>query len=301
MENTLFLTSEQAEIIKKHYSSFIDERELAYVQWRIKVKETVITLYTSNKLVFQGKNWTLFYEEITSLLNIIPEVKSNFSDDLEDNMSTIGSDEVGIGDYFGPIIVCSCFVSKEKHVYLRSLNIKDSKKLSDSQINFLAPLIMNNTKYSVVSLNNETYNEITNNQSINLNKIKAILHNRALLNITKMKPPYEKIIIDAFTTKEHYFKYLESEKEVFLDINFVQKAEDKFLAVACSAIIARFHLINHFKEMSKNYNIVFPKGAGSPVDKVLEKILINRPEILPKIAKINFANTKKCKEKISLR
>ena len=43
---------------------------------------------------------------------------------LEFNMSTIGSDEVGTGDYFGPIVVTATFVSKDNIEFLsRSLSI----------------------------------------------------------------------------------------------------------------------------------------------------------------------------------
>ena len=41
---------------------------------------------------------------------------------------TIGSDEVGTGDYFGPIVVTASYVTKEDIPYLEELGVKDSKK-----------------------------------------------------------------------------------------------------------------------------------------------------------------------------
>ena len=44
--------------------------------------------------------------------------------------SSVGSDEVGTGDYFGPIVVTATYVKKEDIPFLESLGIKDSKKVT---------------------------------------------------------------------------------------------------------------------------------------------------------------------------
>lgn len=44
------------------------------------------------------------------------------------NTSSIGSDEVGTGDFFGPIVVTATFVSKENIDFLTELGVRDSKK-----------------------------------------------------------------------------------------------------------------------------------------------------------------------------
>ncbi len=44
--------------------------------------------------------------------------------------TAIGSDEVGTGDYFGPIVVTAAYVKKEDIKYLESLGVKDSKKIN---------------------------------------------------------------------------------------------------------------------------------------------------------------------------
>ena len=49
-------------------------------------------------------------------------------------INSIGSDEVGTGDYFGPIVVTSSYVAKENIDFLLDLKVKDSKKLTDKEI-----------------------------------------------------------------------------------------------------------------------------------------------------------------------
>mgnify|MGYP002236808741 CR=1 FL=1 len=52
-----------------------------------------------------------------------------------------GSDEVGTGDYFGPVVVASCIVTKEAREKLAHLGIQDSKQVDDAKIRKLAPII----------------------------------------------------------------------------------------------------------------------------------------------------------------
>ena len=47
--------------------------------------------------------------------------------------SSIGSDEVGTGDYFGPIVVTACFVLKNDIKELEKLGVNDSKKITDEK------------------------------------------------------------------------------------------------------------------------------------------------------------------------
>ncbi|MGO4076176.1 ribonuclease HIII, partial [Staphylococcus aureus] len=50
------------------------------------------------------------------------------------SMSVIGSDEVGTGDYFGPITVCAAYVDASQLALMKELGVKDSKGLKDPQI-----------------------------------------------------------------------------------------------------------------------------------------------------------------------
>ena len=71
-----------------------------YVNLRMKSKKgSVCTLYTSMKVVFQGdEDFSRIVEDIKGKEDVIPR---------------LGVDEVGKGDYFGPLVVVACFVSNE--------------------------------------------------------------------------------------------------------------------------------------------------------------------------------------------
>ena len=47
--------------------------------------------------------------------------------------SVVGSDEVGNGSYFGPLVVCAVYASKDQLPALKALGVKDSKMLTDPQ------------------------------------------------------------------------------------------------------------------------------------------------------------------------
>ena len=94
-----------------------------YIALRMKSEEgSVVTLYTSRKIVFQGK------EDFTDIVQAIQ------GDSNVDFVSHIGVDEVGKGDYFGPLVVVSCFVDEEFYKKVKALGVGDSKKFSDSRI-----------------------------------------------------------------------------------------------------------------------------------------------------------------------
>ncbi len=128
-----------------------------------------------------------------------------------------------------------------------------------------------------------------------MNRIKAILHNKALCTlINKEKFDYEMIVVDQFEIPKSYYNHLKESKYIVRNINFTTKAEDKCLSVACSSIISRYIFLNEMKKLSNELGIFIPLGAGPIVDdtakKIRDKFGINK---LKDIAKLNFKNTEK--------
>ena len=110
------------------------------------------------------------------------EKEADLHDDRFKSVSTIGSDEVGTGDYFGPIIVTASYVARDKMNKLYELGVRDSKKVSDSKILEIGEILMKEYPHVTYILTNSTYNKwgITN-----MNQVKAILHNRVLTELQK--------------------------------------------------------------------------------------------------------------------
>lgn len=281
-----------------------------YAVFQADEADTVVTLYESGKVVFQGISADIdaaMWKQMEQNLNPGKKVeekkagekkkekKETFVDPKIYHSSSIGSDEVGTGDYFGPIVVTASFVAKENIPFLEELGVKDSKKMSDEQIMEIVPKIIQKIPYQSIILNNHEYNE-KYSEDINMNKIKAILHNKVLLKMTKQNVNYEYVIVDEFAKSYIYFNYLRKVPEVVRNITFLIKGEDKSLAVACASLISRYIFIKEFDKLSQSLGISLPKGAGVKVDEVGRQIVEKYGfEKLREVAKLNFKNTEKIK------
>ena len=172
--------------------------------------------------------------------------------------------------------------------------------MSDEKILEIVPKIIQRISYTSVILNNKEYNE-KYQQDINMNKMKAILHNRVLyLQLAKAKKEEKEVdavIVDQFANPYVYYNYLKGLEHVVRKITFFTKAEDKFLSVACSSLISRYIFLKEFHKLEEKYHITLPKGASNLVDETALKIVKEHGfDTLKEIAKLNFKNTEKIKE-----
>ena len=289
---------------------FEDKKRLKtppYAVFQADEADTVVTLYQSGKVVFQGISadidanlWSQMEKNLNPDKKIDMKIAGDKKKENKKNpklyyANTIGSDEVGTGDFFGPIVVTASYVTKENIPFLESLGVKDSKKLTDEQILKITPQIIKKIPYYTMTLSNKEYNE--KRENYNMNAMKAILHNKALLEMTKKYPNYDYIVVDQFAEKYVYYNYLKQTPNIQRNITFITKAEDQCLSVACSAIISRYIFIKEFDKLSKKYNQTLPKGAGPIVDEIGAKLVKKYSEnILNEIAKTNFKNTERIKE-----
>lgn len=290
------------------YQDLKREKTPQYALFQADDGDTVVTFYESGKVVFQGRDadiaseYWIETEKINSgkavITNSDNKEKKELKKETQDNPSiyhyinSVGSDEVGTGDYFGPIVVSSCYVTTNDIEYLDSLGVCDSKKLTDDKILKIAPLIAKRIKYKSTILNNVDYNKYHSN-SYNMNKIKAILHNKVLYQmINEEKPKYDYIIVDEFAKEPKYYEYIKECPNIQRNITFMTKAEDKCLSVACASIISRYIFLKEFDKLSDSLHIPLLKGASSEVDKVaMEVVEKYGKEKLNEVCKLNFLNT----------
>ena len=144
-----FMTSKKTQdMMSEELSWCMRDKTPQYAKWQAKDGDTVITLYDSGKIVFQGKDADLasdFWISTEKINSGKVDIKSSSDKKKKDKVnnyidkkiyytSSIGSDEVGTGDYFGPIVVTAAFVSKDNIDFLEEIKVKDSKKLTDQQI-----------------------------------------------------------------------------------------------------------------------------------------------------------------------
>lgn len=280
----------------KYYENKKRDKEIPYVVFQAEEEDTVITMYTSGKVMFQGTSADVdatMWKEIDG--QNISQKEVTEDDKKYYYCSSIGSDEVGTGDYFGPIVVTSSFVSKEDIPFLEELGIKDSKKLDDEKILKIAPQVVKKIKYKSIILNNSEYNE-KYGIGFNINKLKAIMHNKVLWQMVHEEKDlkYDYIIVDEFAREQRYYDYIKESPNVQRGITFMTKAEDKNLAVACASVISRYIFLKEFDKLSDSLHVPLPKGAGEQVDKIGEEIVSKYGEDkLKEIAKLNFKNTER--------
>ncbi len=294
MNVVIKVNDEVKEKMIEYYKDKRRDKVIPYVVFQAEEEDTVITMYESGKVMFQGTSADVDAAMWGTVLENTKEKKEEKKkQDLKYyNCSAVGSDEVGTGDYYGPIVVTACFVSKDDIKDLEELGVGDSKKIDDEKILKIAPIIAKKIKYKSVILTNEEYNE-KYSKDINMNKIKAILHNKVLYQlVSEEKPKYDYIIVDEFAREARYYEYLRDQSFIQKDITFLTKAEDKNNAVACASIISRYLFLKEFDKLSDSLHIPLPKGAGSDVDKIGEEIVEKYGEgKLKKVSKLNFKNT----------
>ncbi|MDO4500597.1 MAG: ribonuclease HIII [Erysipelotrichaceae bacterium] len=247
---SLKLSKEKIEQLKNTFKADIKPNKNEYIDTFIQRDKLTISIYTSGKVVFQGED-ALFYGSAYLDKKIVRQA---------------GSDEVGTGDFFGPVCVCACIVEEEQFPLLDKLGVTDSKQLTDDKIVKIAPTLMKELKHSLCILDNEKYNRA--HEKYNLNAIKAKLHNQAYINLLHKGYSIPKAAyVDEFAAKPLYFKYLMDDKEVYHDLTFETKAESKYPAVAAASCIARYAFIKKMEEMEAKYKMSFHKGAGDDVNK----------------------------------
>ena len=277
----------------EYYKDKMRDKKIPYVVFQAQEEDTVITMYESGKVMFQGKSadidashWGIEIEEKKQAKE---DTRKKYDKYYHSN--SIGSDEVGTGDYFGPIVVTATYVEKDDIEFLEGLGVMDSKKISDDKIRDIAPKIAKKIKYKSIILKNEEYNE-KYGTNFNLNKIKSIMHNSVLYQLANEVKEYDYIIVDQFAYEESYYNYLKGIDKIQRGITFITKAEDKNMAVACGAIISRYLFLKEFDKLSDEVHVPLPKGAGADVDKIGEELVEKYgEEILNKVAKKNFKNT----------
>ena len=288
-------------LMNEFYKDIKRDKTPPYAVFQADTGDTIVTLYESGKAMFQGVSADIeagMWESIRKDKDNIDyfmdtkdtKVKKDVDVEIPSDIASVGSDEVGTGDYYGPIVVTASFVSKDNIPFLTELGVRDSKKLSDEQILKIVPKIIKKIPYKTIMLSNKEYND-NYGKDMNMNKIKAVLHNKVLTEMVKDND-YDYIVVDQFEPEKSYYNHLSDVPNPLKGITFITKAEDKCLSVAVSSLISRYIFIKEMDKLGDKYGIFLPKGANYYVEDVGIK-LVNKygEKILHDIAKLNFSNT----------
>lgn len=291
-------TSEQLDQMLSHYQGYLTYNTSEYTIARAKLSHATITFYKTNVVLFQGEKEAEEYNIWAKLFNLPLEEVTEHNKVNYANLSAVGSDEVGTGDYFGPIVVCATYVNTEQIESLKRLGVKDSKLLTDKQIINLALKLSEILPYSIMFLEPKRLNNLSKAKS-NFNYLKSYLHNKVITSILKKikNVKCDAILIDEFTPKDKYFEYLENEENIIKDVIMIPKGESAHLAIAAASILARYTFLREINKMNNEYSFNFLKGAGSEVDRTaISFVKAYGWDKLSEVAKLKFANTQRIKE-----
>lgn len=242
------------------------------------------TLYTSGKLVVQGKNSKEFIEFFLE-----PEILQTFSCE-QPYEEHIGSDESGKGDFFGPLCICALFAPKKEMPLLKEWQVTDSKKISDKKIHLLSKKIATSFPHHLIIIGPEKYNELIVKFQ-NLNTLLAWAHATAIDQLSK-KTGCKKILIDKFAHERVLEKAL-LQKKLQLDVTQTVRAESD-LVVAAASILARDAFVNQLHKLSTTLGIQLPKGASQKCIEIGKEIVTTKGRaMLSQIAKMHFQTADK--------
>ncbi|HAQ56050.1 MAG TPA: ribonuclease HIII [Acholeplasmatales bacterium] len=268
--------------------------------------DLTVSLYKTGKVLLQGadaQDEYLMWSELFGFAPAVEPVQQSAPQTPKSALGTppperpavyftsaIGSDEVGTGDFFGPVVVCAAYVPKAKIQLLESLKIRDSKKLTDEYIREVALELGKLVPHVILVTEPTKYNELVA-QGYNMNKIKAYLHNHAIKKcLLKADGIVEKVIVDEFCSPDNYYEYLK-DVDVYKKITFLTKGESAHLAVAAASVLARDAFLQRMDELNKTLKIRLPLGAGAAVDLIGKLVVMQHGiDFLPSVAKVNFKN-----------
>ena len=273
---SLTCSLKQREALYKQLSSQAEVTKPAFSAYQLRLKDCVITAYQSGKIVFQGSEAPFYAKMVMSVS------ASSF-------FPQAGSDEVGTGDYFGPVCVCAAMVKEAELPLLQKLGVTDSKLISDVSIRKIAPVLQKELCYSLLIVMPEKYNMV--HAHANMNSVKAQLHNQAYINLSKKISLPDFMVVDQFTPERQYYSYLHSAALVISGLHFETKAESKYPAVAAASVIARNAFLEVMDRMHQQYGMVFAKGSGKEADQcAIRFVQLYGFEALNKVAKLHFKN-----------
>ena len=255
-------------------------REVAYAMYGAKGEGVNVVFYNSGKLVIQGKGAADFK------LHRLQEVTGPPEPLLKER--TIGCDEAGKGDYFGPLSVAAVALGPDEEPFLDEVPLMDSKLITDRDIRTAAEHLRNVLPHEVIVIMPRKYNELYEKIG-NLNTLLAWAHSKAMLAVYD-KTGCKNVLLDQFANPQVVFKALGKRRG---DIHLVTRTKaESNPAVAAASILARDAFLRGLYSLKSTAGVPLPKGAGSPVLKAGKALVKERgPMILKDVAKLHFKTT----------
>ena len=201
-----------------------------------------------------------------------------------------GTDEAGKGDVFGPLVIAAVLLTPYQERLLRREGVRDSKKMSPSQVTELAGYVRQHYPTETLVLMPEEYNEAYETHK-NLNRLLAWAHAQVILQMYR-RYPMRRVMVDQFGDSPLLHEFLGEAGEMSSEVEIIQQpqAETQSIAVASASIVARALFLEAMQDLSEVAGIPLQRGASDPTIK--EQLLYLSSTIgakgLRKVAKLHF-------------
>ncbi|MEJ6967830.1 ribonuclease HIII [Ureaplasma parvum] len=301
------LTSNQVDKFLILWRPYLVHNNHNYAKYTFKIDGTLIIIYNTNTCTINTHDINSFLNtflkrEDLTLFNVIKQqvnTKKNNqnvmsqSEIYESTQVIIGSDEVGVGDLFGGIVVCAVSLKKSDFKKINHLKIIDSKKLNDQQMQEIYQQIKNQISYTIVSYNPKEYNELIKEYN-NAHILKTILHYKALQSEIHKHAKYSIFsVVDAFSSLKNWNQYLQKVNFQPYEPNLlIPKAESIYTSVALASIIARVMFLKMIAIIEEQFNVKIPLGSSNPLVNDVASNIFQKfgLKILKQVAKEHFSN-----------
>jgi ribonuclease HIII len=249
-----------------------------YELLRIEDGEVNIIVYKSGKLVHNDS------EASRRIIDSILERERKYD-------FLLGSDEVGKGEWYGPLVVVCAALSPADIVHLRKIGVRDSKLLGKAELGKLASEIFRSKiLYRDVTLMPEIYNQKYtefHHERKTLNDLLAWCHVAAIKStLAYVHSARTKIVIDKFDFKKTDLRLERADIENE-NMEIIQSSKgDTEIPVSVASIIAKNRFEKIVDEMNQKLNLDLRTLEPTELD----------PDILPHVAKLHFKNVQGMKE-----
>lgn len=254
-----------------------------------------VNLYQNGKVVIGGSD-AAETQAVHTLLDSLGaaevQKKSKELPSIDVSGTRIGTDEVGKGDYFGPLVVAGVLVTDETERELKALGVRDSKTLSDTTVANLAlnvRRILGRQNYEEIWISPLKYN-LLYQKLRNVNRILGWAHARAMENLLSNGIGCDKAIADQFGNQS-YIEDALMRKGRQIRLIQVHHAE-RDTAVAAASILARDKFLSKLEETRESYQLDFPKGASNVVEFGKKLVESHGIGVLQNVAKLHFRTTR---------
>lgn len=252
----------------------------------------VVSLYTTGKVVLGGRDMQehrAIHEEVRRLGG--SEAPRRELPPLAVEGSHIGTDEVGKGDYFGPLVIAGCAVKPDTERWLREWGVKDSKLVADAQVPNLAQGIRRlagEGKWDLVVISPERYNQLHDEMG-SVNKILAWGHARVIEDLLEANPDIPTAVTDQFGEVSLVQGALMQRGR---QIRLIQAyGGERDVAVAAASLLAREEFLRRLRALGREWGIAFPRGATQVIGFGRRFVREHGGENLGKVAKLHFRTT----------